>query len=244
MPLAMITGGGSLMARATAKCLIAEGWKIAFSDIEKANAEDAAAEFGGAPTAFAGVLDVTDRQAAIKYADGLVAEHGSIDALVTLAGGQRNLGVPQRPFVESQPEEWFKLINANLIGVINSCYAVLPHMVKAKSGAVVNIASGRGLRGAKNNTLYSLAKAGIIRFTQSVAIEVAPHGVRVNSLAPGSAESRWMPDITVEQGTAMSPLGVRTSAADVGNAIEFLISQRAKHITGSCLDTSGGVSLY
>jgi NAD(P)-dependent dehydrogenase (short-subunit alcohol dehydrogenase family) len=113
-------------------------------------------------------------------------------------------------------------------------------MIAAKQGAIVSIAASRGLRGGPNASIYSAAKAGIIVFTQSIAQEVGRHGVRVNSIAPGNAEARWKKD----DADARSPLGRNTNAQDVGDAVAFLLSGRAAHITGACLDVSGGTALH
>jgi NAD(P)-dependent dehydrogenase (short-subunit alcohol dehydrogenase family) len=114
-----------------------------------------------------------------------------------------------------------------------------------REGVIINLSSGMGLRGRPTMALYSFAKGGIVTFTHSLCQKLAQYNIRVNSIAPGSAESRWMPDLKpTQQGSTVPPIGARTSAKDVGDAIHFLISDRAKHITGICLDISGGSSLH
>jgi NAD(P)-dependent dehydrogenase (short-subunit alcohol dehydrogenase family) len=244
MPLAMFTGGVSWFAREAAKNLIADGWQVALSDIDLDAVKKTAEELGGDGVAGGDQLDVTDLAAVTKYVDGLIAKHGTIDALANVAGGSNHLQRERPLFVESDPEYWDMVLNPNIYGVLNCCYAVLPHMIKAKKGSIVNISSGMGLRGQARMCFYSAAKAGIIAFGQGLCQEVGQYGIRVNAIAPGSAESRWMPDLKANKGQTASPLGERTSAKDIGDAIHFLISDKASHITGSCLDVSGGTSLH
>jgi NAD(P)-dependent dehydrogenase (short-subunit alcohol dehydrogenase family) len=114
-------------------------------------------------------------------------------------------------------------------------------MIAAKRGSIVSIAASRGLRGGPQASLYSAAKAAVIVFTQALAQEVGPHGIRVNTIAPGSAEARWKKsDADAER----NPLQRVTSADDVGKAVAFLLSDDAAHITGTCLDVSGGTTLH
>jgi 3-oxoacyl-[acyl-carrier protein] reductase len=112
-------------------------------------------------------------------------------------------------------------------------------MIARKRGAIVSIAASRGLRGGAQASIYSAAKAAIIVFSQALAQEVGQHGIRVNTIAPGNAEARWK-----TSDAARSPLGRATSGDDVGGAVAFLLSDDAAHITGSCLDVSGGTTLH
>ncbi|MDH3242119.1 MAG: SDR family oxidoreductase [Alphaproteobacteria bacterium] len=245
MPLAMFTGGGSWFVREAARNLIADGWQVALSDIDLDGAKATAKEIGGDSVASVDRLDVTDLDAVRAYADGLAAGHGSIDALVNVAGGTNYLKMPRLPLHETDPGTWSKILLPNINGTINCCYAVIPHMIAANNGAIVNLSSGMGLKGKPNMALYSFAKGGIVTFTHALCQELAPHNIRVNSIAPGSAESRWMPDLKPgAKGSTVPPIGSRTSAKDVGDAIHFLISDKARHITGICLDISGGSSLH
>jgi NAD(P)-dependent dehydrogenase (short-subunit alcohol dehydrogenase family) len=245
MPLAMFTGGGSWFVREASRNLIADGWQVALSDIDLDGAKENAKEIGGDNVASVDRLDVTDLDAVKAYADGLATRFGSIGALVNVAGGTNYLKIPRLPLHETDPANWPKILLPNINGTINCCYSVIPHMIEAKGGAIVNLSSGMGLKGKANMALYSFAKGGIVTFTHAVCRELAQHNIRVNAIAPGSAESRWMPDLKpTDQGSTVPPLGIRTSAKDVGDAIHYLISDKARHITGICLDISGGSSLH
>jgi NAD(P)-dependent dehydrogenase (short-subunit alcohol dehydrogenase family) len=239
MPLALITGGGSAIGEGIARALVARGWTVAVSDIKLDLARSVAEAAGGATHAQALWLDATDRASIKSTVQSLLATHGRIDALVNVAGGMRGLGIPKASFVDMTPELWTRIIDVNLQSVLLCTHAVLPAMIAARRGAIVSIAASRGLRGGPQASIYSAAKAAIIVFSQSLAQEVAPFGIRVNTIAPGNAEARWK-----TAPANHSPLGRQTSGADVGKAVAFLLSEDAAHITGSCLDVSGGTALH
>jgi NAD(P)-dependent dehydrogenase (short-subunit alcohol dehydrogenase family) len=119
-------------------------------------------------------------------------------------------------------------------------------MKTAHKGGIVNMAAGRGLRGAPNASLYSMTKGGVLRFTEAVALEVAPYGIRVNSIVPGSTAVRWggAEDQSPNSRRNEVPLRRPTDKRDIGQAVAFLLSEEASHITGACVDTSGGISLH
>ena len=245
MPTAMITGGASWFSRETAKRLVADGWTVCLSDINEKNLNEVVGEINGGKRVETALLNVTDLESVKKYVNGVIERHSAIDALANVAGGSNYLQMKRIPFHEMKPENWDLIFKPNIYGVLNCCYAVLPHMIKANKGSIVNIASGMALRGQALSSTYSTAKAAIVAFTQSLCQEVGKHNIRVNSIAPGSAESRWAPDLKGGGGTGgLSPLGDRTTAEDVAKAILFLISDRSSHVTGTCLDISGGISLH
>jgi NAD(P)-dependent dehydrogenase (short-subunit alcohol dehydrogenase family) len=241
MPVALLTGGGSAIGEGITRALVARGWTVAVTDINLELARQVASAAGGMPHAEAFPLDATERVQVDALAKTLLARHGGIDALVNAAGGMRGLGIPRTDFADMTPEVWNRILHVNLQSVLHCTYAVLPSMIAAKRGAIVSIAASRGLRGGPGASIYSAAKAAIIVFSQSVAQEVGRHGIRVNTIAPGNAEARWKqgdPEAT------RSPLGRATSGDDVGRAVAFLLSDDAAHITGSCLDVSGGTTLH
>ena len=236
MPLALVTGGGSAIGEGIARCLAGRGWTVAVTDINLDLARQSAAA-AGAPQALQ--LDATDGAQVRQTVQQLIAAHGHIDALVNVAGGMRGLGIPKTNFADMTPALWTRILDVNLQSVLHCCHAVLPAMIAARRGAIVSIAASRGLRGGAQASIYSAAKAAIIVFSQSLAQEVGPLGIRVNTIAPGNAQARWK-----TSGASDSPLGRPTSAEDVGKAVAFLLSEDASHITGSCLDVSGGTTLH
>jgi NAD(P)-dependent dehydrogenase (short-subunit alcohol dehydrogenase family) len=241
MPLALLTGGGSMIGEGIACNLVAGGWTVAVTDINPDLARAVAAKAGGAPRTEALTLDVTDAGQVTTTIHDLIARHGAIDALVNAAGGMRGLGIAKTDFADMTPAIWDRIIDVNFQGVLRCTHAVLPAMIAARRGAVVSIAASRGLRGGPQASIYSAAKAAIIVFSQSLAQEVGRYGIRVNTIAPGNAQARWK---QVDPSDGRSPLGRATSGDDVGRAVAFLLSQDAAHITGACLDVSGGTTLH
>ena len=241
MPLAFLTGGGSAIGQGIARCLVARGWTVAVTDLRLDLAQEVATIAGGAPQVEALRLDATDRAQVDALVQDLKERHGGIDALVNAAGGMRGLGIPKTDFVEMPPEVWNRILSVNFQSVLLCTHAVLPGMIAARRGAIVSIAASRGLRGGPQASIYSAAKAAIIVFSQSLAQEVGPLGIRVNTIAPGNAEARWK---TSDPEASKNPLRRATSGDDVGKAVAFLLSDDAAHITGSCLDVSGGTTLH
>lgn len=240
MPVAFITGGGSLICEGIATTLSARGWHVVVTDINLDNAKLVAGKCTGPGSAEAIHLDATNPEQIDAVVKDILTRHGAIDGLVNGAGGGRGIGFPRMPFVEMTRDYWTRMLDANLNSMIAVTHAVLPSMIKRGSGSIVSIAAGRGLKGGRNAAIYSAAKAAIIVFAQSVAQEVGKQNVRINTIAPGNAEARWKkPGDEVR-----SPLGRNTSAEDVGKGVAFLLSDDASHITGSCLDISGGTSLH
>jgi len=240
MPTALITGCGSLIGDAIARALADAGWRLALTDIDLALAQRIAG--GLAPDAVASVhrLDVTDPDE-VAGVVGAVAARSGIDALINAAGGGRGLGVPALEFVDHTRAQRDMIVEVNLRGLFEVTHAVLPVMIAAQRGAIVSITAARGLRGGPRAAVYSACKAGIIAFSQALAQEVGRYGIRVNTVAPGNTPARWK---AREGENVRSPLGTDTSPDDVGNAVAFLLSDRAGHITGSCLDVSGGTALH
>jgi 2-hydroxycyclohexanecarboxyl-CoA dehydrogenase len=238
MPLALVTGGGSAIGEGIARCLIGRGWTVAVTDINLDLARQVVAAVGAAQ-AQALQLDATDGTRVRETVRQLGADHGRIDALVNVAGGMRGLGIPKTDFADMTPQLWTRILDVNLQSVLHCAHAVLPGMIAARRGAIVSIAASRGLRGGPQASSYSAAKAAIIVFSQSLAQEVGSFGIRVNTIAPGNAQARWK-----TSAASKSPLGRPTSAEDVGKAVAFLLSEDASHITGSCLDVSGGTTLH
>lgn len=241
MPLALLTGGGSLLGEGITRSLTRDGWTVAVTDLKNDLANMVVTEAGNG-RAIPSVLDVNDPAAIRKTVDDLLKRYGRIDALINAAGGGRGIGIPKMDFVDTKPEIWRKMLDTNFESVLRCTHAVLPSMIKNGGGSIISIAAARGLKGGPQATLYSAAKAAIIVFSQSLAQEVGKHDIRVNTVCPGNAEARWKrkPDLDATR----SPLGRATSGDDVGNVVAFLCSEQAHHVTGSCYDVSGGTALH
>ncbi len=258
MQTALITGGGGMLGRGAAQCLIGKGWRVVLADVDITEATKVAAELGGPEKATVEKIDANDLADCNRVVAKVVQDFGRLDGLVTAAGGHQ---IPRVNFIDSAPEHWDQFITLVLKTVLNANHAALPVMIGQGGGAIVNIASGAGLRGGppqlrqKQAVVYGACKAGIIAHTQSVAQEVGPQGVRVNCVAPGRTASRRKSAAEMEamekaeesrqEGSSrQAPLGRRLTNMDIGNAIAFLLSDRASHVTGSCIDVSGGIRMW
>ena len=260
MRVAIVTGGGGALGKGICIALAARGWRVAIVDIKLAFAQEVAATLDQSRVAAVTRLDVVDGAEVSRVFAGIAEEHGGIDALVNCAGGAMALGVPKGTLVESSPEHWDRFIGVNLYGTFNCCHAAALYMKKAGRGGIVSIASGAGMRGGppvsrqSGAAVYSATKAGVIAFTQALAQELGPFGIRVNAVSPGRNESRAKPLAKMMEMQAseearqagsgrQSPLGRFGTPDDIGKAVAFLLSEEASYITGSCLDLTGGIRL-
>jgi NAD(P)-dependent dehydrogenase (short-subunit alcohol dehydrogenase family) len=240
MPIALVTGAGSLLGIGIAEALVNDGWQVVLTDINPTNATEAAERLG-ADNARALVLDVTDTQAVRALVAEVTEKDGAIVGLVNAAGGLGGLGFGGKLFVDTTPDEWRKILDFNLFGMLNVSRAVLPGMIERRRGSIVSISSGAGLTGMPKAAVYSAAKAAIILFTKSVSLDCAPHEVRINAIAPGNVDATWKAG---RNAVTLPPIGRAATGREVGDATSFLLSHRASHITGICLDVSGGATLH
>lgn len=259
MLTAIVTGGGGSLGAGISRCLKADGWRVIVAS-RSAAASKMAKELGAPAEAY--TVDVADRAAVGKMIDEVVGRFGALDGLVNCAGGTSGSGLPNVPFMETDAAFRDQLMAANLYGVMNGCHAALPHMMRAKRGVIVNISSGAGIPGGpavtarrRGAAVYSAIKHGVIVFTQALALEVGPYGIRVNTIAPGRAVStahdlqyllaKQKEEEARQPGSSrQSPLGRLLQPDDIGAAAAFLMSERACHITGCLYDLTGGLRLY
>lgn len=258
-PIALLTGGGGYIGGGIAKALADDGWRLVIVDINVAATDKIAAAIGPAVIDRL-ACDIRDHDQVHALVAGVIARHGVLGGLVTAAGSTPAIG-PRAPFWETELENWTLTVTTFLHGALNFCHAVLPHMRDNRRGAIVNVASGAGLPGGPPITrqqqadVYGATKAGIIAFTKSIALEHAADGIRANCIAPGRSGSSGrtaeemmrraaQEDARLAGSSRMSPLGRFGRAEDMGQAVAFLMSERASYITGSCLDVSGGMRLH
>ena len=241
--VAIVTGSGQGIGRGIALALAKEGAKIVVIDITD-RIYDVVKEIMNLGTqALAMKTDVSSAEQTGEMVKITVEKFGRIDILVNNAGI-----FPFKPLVEMTESDWDKVLNVNLKGVFNCTRAVAPHMINQKSGKIINIASIAGVVvGFAALTHYSASKGGIIGFTKSVALELAPFGINVNTIAPGSIETPGarmdMNDKSVKQFLQAIPLKRIGQPEDVANAVLFLASDESSYITGQCLVVDGGYTI-
>jgi 3-oxoacyl-[acyl-carrier protein] reductase len=186
-------------------------------------------------------LDVGDPSALRRSAEGIVAEQGRIDILVNNAGILKTGSV-----IDATIEDWDQVCRVNLSGVYYCCKAVLPFMLRRKSGKIVNIASVSAAKGGGvfGNVLYGTTKAGVIALTKGLARELAPFGINVNAIAPTVTETAMTSSLlTPERRQAVLasiPLGRFASTTDIARIVLFLASDVSAYITGDTIVVDGG----
>jgi NAD(P)-dependent dehydrogenase (short-subunit alcohol dehydrogenase family) len=234
----IISGGASGIGRATAVRFASEGAVVAVLDRDADAAATAASEVGGSAHA----VDVRDGDAFSAAVRAVAEAHGRIDVLFNNAGSG-----DLRPLHTVDDKLWHRLIDVNLTGTFNGIRAVVPLMLEAGRGAIVNNASLSGFMPTRNEAAYSAAKAGVIALTKSGALEYGP-AIRVNCVAPGhvrtplTAAFELSPEV-FEPVERTIPLGRIGSAEEIAEVVLFLASARSSYITGQTLVVDGGISL-
>jgi 3-oxoacyl-[acyl-carrier protein] reductase len=238
----IVTGGSKGIGRAIVELFAREGGRVFY--LSRSEAEDpaglAAAAAGGGSARWI-ACDVADEAMVGAAVETVVAEAGSIDALVNNAGVTRD-GLVFRMSLE----DWDTVLRTNLTSAFLVSRAVARLMIKRRSGSIVNVSSVAGLMGNGGQTNYSASKAGLIGFTKSLAREVGSRGVRVNALAPGFIETAMtekIPADAKEKLKAGIPLGRTGSSAEVAAAALFLCSDLSAYVTGEVLRVDGGMGM-
>jgi NAD(P)-dependent dehydrogenase (short-subunit alcohol dehydrogenase family) len=241
--IALITGGGNGIGRAVARRMAAAGVSVIIADFDGAAAETVKGEIlarGGAE-AEALSVDVTRADEIKALVTDIGKRYGQIDVLANIAGGS----FYTKRLEQFTWAEWKEVIDVNLKGTFLMCREVAPIMQKQKCGRILNTASNYGVTGSAQRTPYAAAKAGIIAFTKSLAQELAPYGVLVNTVAPGPTDTpRVMGKEPLEarrQRWSTIPLGRTAQPEDVAEAFFFLTTAESAWITGQTFHVNGGL---
>jgi 2-hydroxycyclohexanecarboxyl-CoA dehydrogenase len=241
---AIVTGGASGIGLAACRRLAHDGAGIAVWDIDEVGAQRAAAEVVAAGgRAIACRVDVSSRAQVNAGLQRVHAELGSAQILVN------NAGITSfRPFLEVTEEEWDRIMSINLKSMLVCTQAVLPDMLAAHWGRVINISSSSAQSGSARMTSYAASKGGVIAFSKSLALELAATGVTVNNIPPGFIDTPMLRAADTPNGLKGSIEGIAASSPmkrpgrpeDIAAACAFLASEEAGYITGQTLGVNGG----
>ena len=236
--VAIITGAAKGIGFSTAQRFAEEGAIVILADMNLEAVKGAAAQIQGAQ---AYAMNVTDRASIQAAVDQVMQKHGRIDILIN------NAGITQDARLVKMTEAQFDaVIDVNLKGVFNCTQLIVPHMLEAKSGAIVNASSVVGIYGNFGQTNYSATKFGVIGFTKTWARELGPKGIRVNAICPGFIATEMikaMPENILQDIERRSWLGRLGTPEEIANVYLFLASNEASFINGVALEVSGGISL-
>jgi NAD(P)-dependent dehydrogenase (short-subunit alcohol dehydrogenase family) len=243
--VAVVTGGGSGIGRAIALRLARDGLAVAVVDLNDDAARAVAEEVGanGHDALAIGGVDVSDRGQVNAAMDRVRQELGPILVLVN------NAGVTGfKEFLKITDEQWDRIMRVNLNGPFYCTQAVLPDMIDAGWGRIVNISSSSAQSGQPYMVHYVSSKAGLIGFTKALALEVGPKGITVNTIPPGfvdtpmlrGSEARGLLGGTVDEHAERTPVRRAGQPEDIANACAFLVRDEAGYITGQVLGVNGG----
>lgn len=241
--IALVTGAGRGIGAAIARRLGANGATVIVnyrSSAEEAEAVAAAirADGGNAEALQADMGDAAATEALFK---DVLARHGTLDLLVNNAGI-----VKDTLLVSMREPDWQKVIDVNLTGLMRATRLALRHMMRTRTGSIVNLASIQAIRGGRGQANYAAAKAGVLGLTRAAALEVADRGVRINAVLPGFIETDMTKVIQRRAGDqvlAQIPQARFGSPDDVAGLVLFLCSDDAAYITGQALTVDGGLSI-
>lgn len=236
---ALITGGAKGIGEAICRALARDGYSIAINyKSSLKEAQELKDSLSAITDAEIFKADVSDSSQVEEMFSQVEKVFGGVSVLVNNAGIAE-----QSLFTDITDDMWQRMIGVNLTGAFNCCRRALPHMINEKSGCIVNIASMWGEVGASMEVHYSAAKAGLIGLTKALAKEVGLSGIRVNAVSPGVVLTDMMSSFSDEDKAVLreeTPLNALGSPEDIGEAVSFLASDKAKFVTGQVLSVNGG----
>jgi 3-oxoacyl-[acyl-carrier protein] reductase len=237
--VSVITGAGSGIGRASALAFAEEGARVLVADV---NAEAAKETAGRIDAEFVRV-DVTQADEVQRMIDFAVDRFGRLDVLFNNAG----LPQPFTPVEDSDDELFDRIMDVNVRGVFNGCRAVVPRMKAQGGGVILNTASTAGIRPRPGLAVYNASKAAVISLTKTLALELAPHRIRVVSICPVATDTPMLPTFMGadeaegrKRFIATIPWGRLNRAEDIARAAVFLASPDAEMVTGTAFEVDGG----
>jgi len=256
--VAIITGAGRGIGFATAELFVKESAKVAIVDLIESRAKDAAEKLCSAQPKLGEAIgiaaNVSDLVSVRKMVEEVIERFKRVDILVNNAG----VGDQGKTFLETTPEDQDRVLGTCLIGTLNCNRAVLPYMIKQKSGSIISVISDAGRIGEPRMTIYSAAKAGIVGHTKALAKEVGEMGIRINCVSPGATETEQTLETRKKREEKLGkekaqellrkamkqyPLGRFGKPEEIASAILFFASDESSFITGQVLSISGGYSM-
>jgi NAD(P)-dependent dehydrogenase (short-subunit alcohol dehydrogenase family) len=243
--IAIVTGGASGIGLGIAQRLATNGAKVAIFDLAADDAEREAAKLtADGATAIGVAVDVSDRAAVERGVDAVRTRFGPVNVLVNNAGKEGF----QR-FLDISTETWNRLLEVNLTGTFHCCQVVLPDMIAAGWGRIVNISSSSTHGGQPYMTHYVASKSGMVGLTKSLALEFGPQGITVNTIPPGfidtpmtrrNDEKGRLGPGGMEEAITRTPVRRAGRPEDIAAACAFLVSEEASYITGQIIGVNGG----
>lgn len=240
---AIVTGAARGIGLGIVERLLASGARCVLWDVDSAALEQAGASLTGSGEFQTAIVDVTSPNSVRAAAEAAVLRFGPVEILVNNAG---IAGVSKKLW-ECTYDEWFRVINIDLLSVFNCCHALVPQMIERGFGRIVNIASIAGKEGNPNASHYSSAKAGVVGLTKSLGKELARTGVIVNCVTPAVIDTDILKQVSQEHIDYMVsriPMGRTGRREEVAALVAWLCSSECSFSTGAVFDISGGRATY
>jgi 3-oxoacyl-[acyl-carrier protein] reductase len=237
--VALITGGAQGIGKSIAERFCTEGASVAVCDFNRERAAETASELAAVSNAKSYFMNVTDPATVDAAVDAIMADFKKIDILVNNAGITRDTLL-----LRMKREDWDAVIGVNLTGAFTVSQAVIKHMMKARFGRIINMASVVGVRGNAGQANYSASKAGLIGLTKTMAREFASRNITVNAIAPGFIQTEMTAVLSDEARQAFLrdiPLNRAGMPEDVAASALFLASDDASYLTGQVIAVDGGM---
>jgi NAD(P)-dependent dehydrogenase (short-subunit alcohol dehydrogenase family) len=239
--VAVVTGGGSGIGRATSMLLAERGASVLVADVDGGAAEKVAAEIGEASSFIE--VDVTQVDQVDAMVQQAVSSYGGLHIAVNNAGTSGLFGAT----ADVDPDEWRRVLDLNLTGVFLCMRAQIPAILAAGGGAIVNTSSGAGLMGFAGLPAYVASKHGVIGLTRAAALEYSAKGIRVNAVCPGTVRTPMLEAFTGDEATLQAmgramPIKRLATPEEIAEAIVWLASPSASYVTGHALAVDGGAA--
>ena len=246
--VAIVTGGAQGIGRAIVEQFHANGAAVAVVDIQEAVGQRTVEELGGGDRLLAVAGDVSDSKMMQRVAAQVAERFGKVSILINNAG--INTAKDRKPIHEYSDDDWNRILQVDLTGVFTTSKAVIPYLLQAGGGRIVNIASVAGLVPLRLQSAFVAAKAGVVNLSKSMALELGPQNILVNVVAPGSTLTAGTRALFYGEDGAYSknaaslishiPLGRPGETHEIAAAVLFLVAPEASYVTGSVITVDGG----